>query len=131
MYIPDGIRNDVQAVGNAEGMIVIDGREWSDGKLVISVVSSSGYLSIFISILCIRWFLRLSSSSSLSANSVETSLGFLNAEKVVSHAVLEFIEWMQIKSIALSVFRVSCKCCSAPAHSENYINIWCHGKDLC
>ena len=22
-------------------------------------------------------------------------------------------------------------CCSAPAHSENYINIWCHGKDLC
>ena len=41
----------LQAVGSAEGMPVIDGREWSDGKLVISVVSSSGYLGILISIL--------------------------------------------------------------------------------
>ena len=43
-----------QAVGSAEEMPVIDGREWSDGKLVVSVVSSSGYFSIFISILRAR-----------------------------------------------------------------------------
>ena len=76
-----------QAVGSAEGIPVIDGREWSDGKLVIFVVRSSGYLSIFISILCVRWFLRLRSLSSLSGNRVEIVLGFLNAEKVASHAV--------------------------------------------
>ena len=28
----------LQALGSAGGMPVIDGREWSDGKLVISVV---------------------------------------------------------------------------------------------
>ena len=96
-----------QAVGTAERIPVINGREWSVSKLVISVVSSSGYLRIFISMLCVRWFLRLRSSSSLSGNSVEIALVFLNAEKVVSHAVLEFLEWMQIKSIASSIIHVS------------------------
>ena len=38
---------------------------------------------------------------------MEIALGFLNAEKVVSHAVLEFLEWMQIKSIASSIIHVS------------------------
>ena len=36
-------------------------------------------------------FLRLGSSFSLSGNRVEIALGFLNAKKVVSHAVLEFL----------------------------------------
>ena len=38
-------------------MPVIDGREWSDGKLVISVVGSSEYLDIFIPIFFpfLRW----------------------------------------------------------------------------
>ena len=69
---------------------MIDGREWSDGKLVVSVVG------IFIPILRVIFLsvdrLKLGSLSRLSGNSVEIALGFLNAEKVVSHAVLEFLE---------------------------------------
>ena len=46
-----------QVVGSAKGMPEIDGHEWSDGKLVISVVGSSEYLDIFIPIFFpfLRW----------------------------------------------------------------------------
>ena len=65
---------------------MIDGREWSDGKLVVSVVSSSEYVGIFIPILRVIFFLvdrlKLGSLSSFSKNGVEIALGFLSAEGV-------------------------------------------------
>ena len=65
---------------------MIDGREWSDGKLVVSVVSSSEYVGIFIPLLRVIFLsfdiLKLKSLSSLSGNGVEIALGFLSAEGV-------------------------------------------------
>ena len=68
---------------------MIDRREWSDGKLVISVVSSSEDLGIFISILRVLFLsfdrLKLGLLSSFSGNGVEIALGFLSAEGVYFH----------------------------------------------
>ena len=65
---------------------MIDGREWSDGKLVASVVSSPEYVGIFIPILRVIFLsvdrLKLESLSSFSGNGVKIALGFLSAEGV-------------------------------------------------
>ena len=65
---------------------MIDGREWSDSKLVVSVVSSSEYVGIFIPILRVLFLsvdrLKLGSLSSFSGNGVEITLGFPSAEGV-------------------------------------------------
>ena len=80
---------------------MVDDREWSDDKLVVFVVSSSEYVGIFISILRVVFLsvdrLKLESLSSLTGKIVEITLGFLNAE---------FLEWMQIKSIASSIILI-------------------------
>ena len=65
---------------------MIDGREWSDGKLVVSMVSSSEYVGIFIPILRVLFWSvdRLKSGllSSFSRKGVEIALSFLSAEGV-------------------------------------------------
>ena len=57
----------------------MDGREWSDGQLVVSAVSSSEYVGIFIPILGVLFLLvdilKLGSLSSFSGNGVEMALG--------------------------------------------------------
>ena len=65
---------------------MIDDREWSDGELVVSIVSSSEYIGIFIPILRLLFLsvdrLKLGSLSSFSRKGVEIALGFLSAEGV-------------------------------------------------
>ena len=65
---------------------MIDGREWSDGKLVVSVVSLSKYVCIFIPFLRVIFLsvdrLKLKSLSSFCRNGVEIALGSLSAEGV-------------------------------------------------
>ena len=65
---------------------MIDAREWSDGKLVISAVSSSEYVGIFIPMPRVSFLsvdsLKLGLLSSFSGNDVEMALGFLSAEGV-------------------------------------------------
>ena len=77
-----------QALGNTGGIPVIEGREWSDGKLVISVVGSSEYLGIFIFVLRVLRLsvgnLKLGSLLSFSGSGVEMALGFLTTEGVVT-----------------------------------------------